>query len=163
MTGEEKLTRLDRMRYTKDKLSANLVLLAIVLDVLYFVSIFESDVGSYYYNWTIGASVVYNLIFLLMAFLASEGVKNRQNGYLLHLLVLGVMQFVRIFYLPAKASVAFIVVAGEELQVMSQAQYLYVVACLALSGVCCLAAAVSSTVNNATLARYLRTLGNQTV
>ncbi len=163
MTGEDKLTSLDRMRYTKDKLSANLVLLAIVLNVLYFVSIYESDIGSYYYNWTIGASVVYNLIFLLMAFLASEGVKSRQSGYMPTLLALGVMQFVRIFYLPAKASVAFIEVAGEKVDVMGNSQYLYVVVCLAISGICCIAAAISSTINNATLARYMRSLDKQTV
>ncbi len=159
--SDEKLIRLDRMRYTKDKLSSTLVLAAILLDVLYFVSIYESDIGSYYYNWTIGASVVYNLIFLLMAFLASEGVKSRQTGYTVPLVLLGLMQFVRIFYLPAKASVATITVAGETIDVMSQSQHTYVVACLALSGVCCLVAAVTSTVNNATLARYLRSLESE--
>ncbi len=163
MTQEDKLIRKDRMRYTKDKLSSNLVLLAIVTDVLYFFSIYESDVGSYYYTWVIGASVVYNLIFLLGSFLASEGVKNRQNGYTLTLLVLGIMQFVRIFYLPAKAYAASIEVAGQPVAVMEQSQYLYVVVCLAISGICCIVAAISSTVNNKTLERYMRSLENESV
>ena len=65
MTREERQIKIDRMRYTKDSLSSGLVLLAIVFDVLYFVSIYQTDVGNYYYNWLIGASVIYNLLFLL--------------------------------------------------------------------------------------------------
>ncbi len=158
MTLEDKQVKIDRMRYTKDKLSSTLVLLAIVLDALYFISIYETDIGSYYYTWTIGASVVYNLLFLLIAFLASEGVKNRQNGFMIPLIVLGAMQIARVFYLPAKAHAATVDVAGEMLAVMNDQQYLYVTVLLVISGICCLVAAVTSTVNNTTLARYMRSL-----
>lgn len=161
MTREDQLIKKDRMRFTKDKTSANLVLLAIVLDALYFVSIYKSDVGSYYYTWVIGASIVYNLVFLLAAFLASEGVKNRQWGYSAVLALIGLMQIVRIFYLPAKAHAATVVVSGQELVVMGDGQYIYVVACLAVSAVCCIAAAVNSYKNNKTLAEYMATLENQ--
>ena len=68
---EQKQIRLDRMRYTKNTRSSRLALLAIVFDVLYFVSIYSSDVGSWYYSLLIGASIVYNLLFMLMAFLSS--------------------------------------------------------------------------------------------
>lgn len=81
MTRENLAVSRDRMRYTKDKLSANLVLAAIVLDALYFVSIYQSDVSTWYYNWVIGASIILNLLFLLTAFLASEGVKSRKSGF----------------------------------------------------------------------------------
>lgn len=162
MTQEERLTKYDRMRYTKNSLASTLVLLAIVLDALYFVSIYQSDVGSYYYNWAIGASIIYNLVFLLAAFLCSEGVKNRTRGYEIPLLVIGIMQFVRIFWLPAKAYASVVVISGEELAVMTQQQHLYVVACLVISGVLCLAAAVISGIQNATLARYLRSMENKT-
>lgn len=158
MTSEEKLTRLDRMRYTKDTRSSGLVLLAIVLDALYFVSIYKTDIGSYYYTWTIGASIIYNLVFLLASFLSSEGVKNRSGGYLIPLLVLGIMQFVRIFYLPARAYAATVNIAGVEIAVMERGQYLFTVICLAVSGVCCVTAGILSTVNHNKLARYLRTL-----
>ncbi len=163
MTNEEKQIKLDRMRYTNDSLSSWLVLLAIVTNVLYFVSIYETDIGSYYYNWTIGASVVYNLIFLLVAFLASVGVKSRQSGYLIPLLVLGAMQFARIFYLPGQAVKATVEIAGEAVAVMPASQYTYVVACLAISGVCCIAGGIINTINNATLARYMRTLEEKSV
>lgn len=155
-------TKLDRMRYTKDKTSANLIILAIVLDCLYFVSIYQSNKGNFYYEWFIGASIIYNLLFLLTAFLASEGVKSRRNGYTGALLFIGVMQFVRIFYLPAKAHNAVVELGGEAIDVMSNGQYIYVVVCLAISGACCLAAAVNSYLNCKKLAEYMKTI-NQNV
>lgn len=158
MTREDLSISKDRMRYTKDKLSSTMVLLAIVFDALYFVSIYRSDVGSYYYNWVIGASIIYNLLFMLIAFLCSEGVKSRKSGYSPVLLAIGAMQFARMFYLPAQAHAAVVSVKGEELVVMGQGQYVYVLVCLAVSGICCLAAAVSSYRNNKKLNDYLRTL-----
>ena len=71
----------DRMRYTKNTASSRLALLAIVFNVFFFVSIYKSDVGTYYYTILIGASIIYNLVFMLAAFLASEGVKNYKRGY----------------------------------------------------------------------------------
>ncbi len=162
MMQDDKQIKLDRMRYTKDKLSANLILVAIALDALYFVSIYQSDVGSYYYNWSIGASVIYNLLFLLISFLASEGVKSRKSGYTVTLLVIGVMQFVRMAYLPAKAHAATVAISGADVQVMGNGQYCYVMICLALSGICCLAAAIISYTNNQKLAGYLRSVQNET-
>ncbi|MBR1685838.1 MAG: hypothetical protein IJ708_11950, partial [Clostridia bacterium] len=47
---------LDRMRFIKNSFSSRMALLAIVFDVLYFISIYKSDVGSYYYSIPIGAS-----------------------------------------------------------------------------------------------------------
>lgn len=163
MTQDVTQIKLDRMRYTKDKLSSNLILIAIVLDCLYFISIYKSDVGSYYYTWMIGASVVYNLLFLLTAFLASEGVKSRKGGYTVTLLVIGIMQFIRIFYLPAKAYAASVEISGVSTQVMSGGQYTYVLVCLAASGVCCVVAAITSYVNSKQLAQYMRSIENENV
>ena len=113
MTLEERSVQTDRMRFTQDTLSANLVLVAIVMDALYFVSIYQSNVSTWYYNWVMGASIIFNLLFLLMAFLASEGVKSRKTGFTIPLIVLGVLQVVRIFYLPALAHSSTVVMAGE--------------------------------------------------
>ncbi len=159
MNHEDLAVTRDIMRFTKDKASANLVILAIVFDCLYFVSLYSADVGSYYYSWKIGASIVYNLLFLLTAFLASEGVKNRKTGYTGLLIGIGVMQIVRIFYLPAQAHTATVVVSGQELAAMGDGQYFYVVACLAISAVCCVVAAVTSHRNNKNLAEHLKTIG----
>ncbi len=160
MTQDVQMIQKDRMRYTKDSFSANLVILAIVFDCLYFVSIYQSDIGTYYYTWLIGVSIVYNLVFLLAAFLASESVKNRRNGYSPVLIGLGLIQIARIFILPAKAHAATVMVNGVETAVMNDKQYIYVVACLVLSAVCCIIAAVTSARNNKTLADYMRTIEN---
>lgn len=162
MTRDDQTIRTDRMRYTKDKLSSTLVIAAIVFDALYFVSIYKTDVGTWYYNWVIGASIIYNLLFMLIAFLCSEGVKSRKAGYTPVLLAIGAMQFVRMFYLPAKAHDAVVTVKGEELVAMGDGQYRYVLICLAVSGICCLAAAVISYLNNKKLNDYLKTLEKQT-
>lgn len=160
MTQEERTIQTDRMRFTKDNLSANLILVAIVLDALYFVSIYQSNVSTWYYNWVMGASIIFNLLFLLMAFLASEGVKSRKTGFTIPLIVLGLLQVVRIFYLPALAHSSTVVIAGEEILVMGDSQYFYTVACLGLSAVCCIAAAVISYMNNKKLAAHMQSLEN---
>lgn len=161
MTQEERSIQTDRMRYTQDTMSANLVLVAIVMDALYFVSIYQSDVSTWYYNWVLGASIICNLLFLLTAFLASEGVKSRKTGFTLPLIALGVFQVVRIFYLPALAHSSTVVIAGQEIPVMGDSQYFYTIACLAVSAVCCVVAAVISHMNNKKLAEHMKTLETQ--
>ena len=108
MTTDDRFVKRDRMRYTKNSLSSSLALLAIVFNVLYFVSIYQSDKGKFYYTILIGASVLYNLVFMLMAFLSSEGVKNYKPGYSWLLLALGVGQVARIFILPQQAHEAVV-------------------------------------------------------
>ncbi len=154
MNQELQNIKKDRMLYTKDKLSANLILLAIVLDALYFISIYQVDIGTYYYTWEIGASIIINLLFLLSAFLASEGVKNRKGGYTVLLVMLSIVQFVRIGQLPARAHAASV----EGVRVMEDGQYYYVIGCLILSGICCLVAAVTSFINRQTLSNYVKSL-----
>ena len=161
MTPEERSVQTDRMRFTKDTLSANLVLVSIVMDALYFVSIYQSNVASWYYNWVMGASIICNLLFLLMAFLASEGVKSRKTGFTLPLIALGVFQIIRVFYLPALAHSSTVVIAGEEIVVMGDSQYLYTVTCLLISAACCIAAAVISYMNNKKLAAHMQSLESQ--
>lgn len=158
MTLDAQNVKVDRMRYTKDSFSSTLAILAIVFDCLYFVSIYQSDIGTYYYTWMIGVSIVYNLVFLLAAFLASESVKNRRNGYSGILILLGIVQFARVFILPAQAHAATALVNGVEVPVMGDKQYLYVTVCLVLSGVCCIVAAVVSAKNNKVLADYMKTI-----
>ncbi len=160
MTQSDLYIKRDRMRYTKDSLSSGLVLLAIVFNVLYFVSIYQTDVGKYYYTWKIGVSVIYNLLFLLIAFLASQGVKSRKD-YTATLIVIGLMQIVRIFYMPAEAHKATLEIGQDSLQVMGDGQYTYVVVCLVVSAVCCVLAAVCSFISNKQLAQHMRELENQ--
>ena len=82
MTAEDRAIQRDRMRFIKNSLSANLALLGILFNVFYFISICKSDVGTWYYTILIGASIVYNLVFMLAVFLSSEGVKTISRAIL---------------------------------------------------------------------------------
>ncbi len=137
---DNNLIKKDRMRYTKNKASANLAYLAILFNVLYFVSIYSSDPGNYYYNIEIGISVVYNLLFLLIAFLSSEGLKGYKQSYAVIIIVLGALQIVRIFGIPMDASSTLM--AGTEKYAMDQSQFLYTVVMLVLSSASCIASGV---------------------
>ncbi len=180
MTQDVKLTKLDRMRYTKDKRSSMMVILAIVLNVLYFVSIYQVDHAThkaeptfFYYSWSIGASVIYNLLFLLAAFLCSEGVKGRRTGFTATLLIIGALQFVRVLYIPAVATGKFQIgnliggaqdfkatyKIGETVhEIMTNGQYIFALIMLVGSGVLCIAAAILSYINNKKLASYMKSI-----
>ncbi len=158
MTAEERTIKRDRMRFIKNSLAANLALLGILFDVLYFVKIYQSDVGTYYYTILIGASIVYNLIFLLAVFLASEGVKNYKSGYTWLLAAIGLGQIVRIFIIPMQAHTATTLVNGESVSVMSAGTFTYVVVLLVASAVCLLASAAVNFVRCRELAEHVKTL-----
>jgi len=162
MTPDEvKRTKLDRMRYTKNTLSSRMALLAIVFNVLYFVSVYESDVGSWYYKILIGASIVYNLLFMLMVFLASEGVKNYKIGYSYLLLIVGALQIARIFILPLQAYRAVITISKVQYPVMQSGQFIKVVVCLVLSALCCLVGGAAGVQRSRTLKAYTASLENE--
>ena len=154
MTTDDRFVKRDRMRYTKNSLSSSLALLAIVFNVLYFVSIYQSDKGKFYYTILIGASVLYNLVFMLMAFLSSEGVKNYKSGYSWLLMALGVGQIVRIFILPQQAHQTIV----QNASVMDDGQYAYVLFCLIASAVCCVVSAVINLIKSRQLAEHTASL-----
>lgn len=148
------LIKKDRLRYSKNKLSSNLTLLAIVFNALYFVSIYKSDVGSYYYSYIIGISVVYNLLFMLIAFLASEGVKSYKLNYSYVLLALGAGQIIRIFILPIDAKNTVITLSQESQQVMQDGQFMRVCIYLIASAALCIIAGITAFIKTRTLTSY---------
>ena len=152
--NEDKITQLDRMRFSKNTTSANFCYLAILFDVIYFISIYESDVGSWYYQILIGASVLYNLIFLLAAFLCSEGIKNYKVSYSFLLVGLGIIQLARIFILPSQAHAATVTIKEVPVQVMSDGQFFRVCLYLAISAACLFAAAFVGYTKGKALADY---------
>ena len=153
--NDDRFVKRDRLQYTKNTVSSRLAILAILLDVLYFVSLYKSDVGSWYYNIRIGASILYNLVFMLLAFLSSEGVKKYKTSFNWLLIALGILQIARIFILPASAHQAEIELNGQTVRVMGDGQFLFCVICLAASAVCCLASAVVNLRKSATLKAHL--------
>lgn len=130
----------DRLRYTKNTFSATFCYFAILFNVFYFVSIYNKDVGNYYYSITIGISVICNLLFLLATFLCSEGVKGYKLNYSVFLLGLGAFQIIRIFGIPLNAFSTTIFLDGKEITVMGAKQFFFVCLFLVLSAVCCFVA-----------------------
>ena len=155
---EESKIRLDRMRFTKNTTSSRLALLAIVLNVLYFISIYKVNHTAYYTYW-MGISIIYNLVFMLAAFLCSEGAKNYDSRYSKVMWILGILQFVRIAILPARMHETLVnekiplleteldifgyhIPAMMDNVVMPSGQYILVILYLTVSGICLIAAAI---------------------
>ena len=135
---EEREIRTDRMRFTKNTASSRLALLAIVFNVIYFISLYRSDisydnVGDYYFTILIGASIICNLVFMLITFLCSEGVKNYNRTYSFVLLALCALQVGRIFILPLQAHTD---------GAMGDSQFIRIVIYLSASAACLLASAI---------------------
>lgn len=151
---EDRTTQLDRMRFTKNTASSRLALLAIVFDVLFFISIYKSDVGTYYYTALIGASIIYNLVFLLATFLCSEGVKSYQVSYSWAMIILGLGQIVRIFILPADAHCTLV----SNAPVMGDAQFIRVIIYLVLSAAALFAGAVINLQKSRALSAHLASM-----
>ena len=153
--NEEQMIRRDRMRFKNNKLSANLTLLAILLDVLYFVNIYQNDADHYYHTWMIGVSIVYNLIFMLAAFLAEEGVKSYHKAYTYPLILVGAIQIARIFILPMDAHSTTL---DSGALAMGDGQFTYLVVLLIASAVCLVAAAVVNFIKCTALQAHMRML-----
>ena len=163
MTAEDRTIQRDRMRFIKNSLSSNLAYLGILFDVFYFVNLYQSDVGTYYYNYLIGISIVYNLVFLLAVFLSSEGVKNYKKGYSYLLFVIAAVQIVRIFIIPMGAHGAATINNGESAAVMQDGQFFWQVGCLVISAVCLAISAVVNFIRCNELEAHLKTLETQGV
>ena len=150
--------KLDRMRYVKNTASSRLCYLAILLNVLYFVSIYKSDVGNWYYQILVGGSIVYNLLFMLMTFLASEGVKSYQTSYNKLLFILGVLQVCRIFILPLQAHAATVKIGGTETVVMGTAQFIRCIIYLSGSSASLILAGILNARKAGALNRHIRSI-----
>ena len=157
---DDRSIRMDRMRYVKNTASSRLCYLAILLNVLYFVSIYKSDVSTWYYQMLVGGSIVYNLLFMLTAFLASEGVKNYQTSYCKLLFILGALQVLRIFILPMQAVNATVKVGGEEIAVMGLAQFIRCILYLAGSAASLVFAGIINAKRAGALNRHIRETGD---
>ena len=158
MTNEDRQIKRDRFRYTKNSLSSGLALIAILFNVFYFVSIYKSDAGNYYYKYMIGVSILYNLVFMLVVFLCSEGVKKYNLSYAVTLVIVGLLQIARIFILPTDAHSATVVVSGAETAVMGDGQFTRVIVYLTVSAAFCIAAGLIGIIRNRMLAAYTKEL-----
>ena len=157
--NDDKQVRLDRMRYTKNTLASGLALLSILFDVFFFISIYESNVGSWYYNVLMGASILYNLIFLLAAFLSSEGIKNYKISYSYLMIALGIGQIIRIFIYPVRAHAATVTIQEQAVTVMVNPQFIRCVLYLVISAACLFVGAFVGMTRSKQLKAHLQSLG----
>ena len=168
--NNDAIIKKDRLRYTKNKLSASLTYLSIVFDVLYFVCLYSSDikraaVGSAYYVWMMGISVLYNLIFMLAAFLCSEGVKSYNLGHGFALVVIAVLQIARIFIWPIELHSQTVTIENVEQLVMQDGQFMRCIIYLVASAAFAAIAGVIAVIKTTTLRAYeaeLKSRGNKT-
>lgn len=151
----------DRMRYTKNSTSATLAYISILFNALYFLNIYHSDVGSFYYKMQIGFSVIYNLLFMLFVFLSSEGVKKYSMNYSIILIVIGGMQIIRIFGIPLDALNSTAIVKRVEVPVMETKQFIMCVIYLVASASLAIAGGIIGIIKTKKLREYEKTLISQ--
>ena len=139
----------DIQRYKKNKLASMLAILGIVFCCIYFVVLYaDTDKNSieYFYKWPFAIDVIYNLLFLLFVFLFSEQVKNYNRKMFWLQLAFGVMQIVRIFWLPLAGitETAYSKIVGVEYvdKELAFGSFVVMAVSLAASGACVVASAV---------------------
>ena len=159
MATNVKEIKKDRLRYSNNTFSASWTYIAILFNVFYFVSIYQVDIGNYYYNIKIGVSILCNLLFLLIAFLASEGLKNYKINYAYVIIGMGLFQLVRIFGIPMEAHNTILELEGAQVVVMDDSQFNYVLICLVVSAVACFIAGGVGLYKTITLNNYLKEKG----
>ena len=155
-TNEEHIKK-DRLRYTKNKLSANLTYLSIVFDCIYFILLYSLDitrssaVRTQYYVWMMGISVLYNLIFLLISFLCSQGVMNysKSHGYVL--MIVGACQVIRIFIWPTQLHS---MTGLDGTLVMTDDRFVWEIICLVASAAISIIAGIVAVIKTTTLRNY---------
>ena len=155
MTAEDRLVSRDRMRFVKNSTCSNLCYLAILFNLFYFVLLYRQN-PDYFYTIQIGGSIVYNLVFMLLVFLASEAVKNYNKNYSFLLCVIGVMQVVRIFAIPTSAR--NFIPEGAEAAVITNAVYLRMVIYLLVSAAALIASSVINYIKCTTLEAHVKSL-----
>lgn len=154
MKTDRDLIKRDRMRFTKNSLSSSLALLALVFNVFYFVSLYRINY-SYYYTWKIGLSILFNLVFMLIVFLSSEGVKNYKLSYSVILIVVGAAQLLRITYIPQTAHGMLI---GDGVTAMTDAQFIRAVVFLCVSAALLILSGIVGVIRSRMLHDYKKTL-----
>ncbi len=158
---EDTNIKVDRMRFSKNTQSSRLALLALVLDVLFFVSIYKyvckdsSNSDNFYYTALMGASILYNLVFMLATFLSSEGVKNYKTTYSYILIGLAVIQIVRIFIYPVSAHSYMV---NDQTRLMGDFQFIRLIIYLVGSALCLVGSALINLSKSRALTAHIASL-----
>ena len=156
-TPNQEVIHSDIMRYKTNKLPASLALLGIVFNCLYFCLLYGFKT-SFFSMWKIGISVVLTLVFLLITFLASEGIKAYNKKFTIVLLILAAVQIIRMFGLPLEALIYDNGLAADEVHALGELRYFGIdltsatsytllIIWLAASAACLVSAAVIGYIN----------------
>ncbi len=149
----------DIQRYRKNKLASMLAILGLVLCCAYFVVMYaQVKNNDYYYKWPIALDVIYNLLFLLFVFLFSEQVKNYNRKMFWYQIAFGVMQVVRIFWLPLAGvtETVYPTLAGVTYNgpVLGSGTFICMAVFLAGSGACVIASAIVGFIRSKSLENF---------
>ena len=148
--------KLERMRYVKDSTPSTLAILAIVFNVLYFVLIYKIN-NPYFYNFTIGLSVIVNLLFMLLGFWCSIEVKNYHGKFGYVMIALGIIEILRIFVYPVRAHGAKMTIGEEVVIVMTNGQFTKAVVYLVAAAALMIVGGLLSIRDSGILQKYLAT------
>ena len=106
LTPNQTIINNDILRYKNNKIARMFALLGLVFNCLYFMLLYAFNAlmvngePTRFADITIGFSVVFTLVVLLTAFLASEGIKAYNKKYSILLIILAAWQIFRIFGYP---------------------------------------------------------------
>ncbi len=166
---KDQLLEIDTLRYRKNKLPANLALLGLVFNCLYFCLLYgqktvyqSNSEKTWFVSILIGCSVIATLIVLLVAFLASEGIKGYNKKFCYVLIVLAVWQIARIFIYPLYGlrenilNVAYFWIRPEN----SVFEFIMMLIWLCASAACFIAAAVIGYINCKKLEDHIKRINS---
>jgi hypothetical protein len=145
----DKYVSIEKLKYRTDKLAYSLAILGLIINVLYFTTLYINN-DNFYYSWKLGISVLYNLIFMLLVFLFAGEIKHYQANYAVLLTIIGLLQIVRIFVYPKQG-----LVAGA----LSQNTYTILCVYLMASGFLLISSGISSCIKSTILRNFIKNQG----
>lgn len=143
----------DRMRYQPNRLSYWLCLLAILFDVCSFINIYGNRVMIS--DFRIGLDVIINILFMLITFMYAENAKTYKKESSYFVLALGIIQILRIFFVPLHYF-SLPLPGDSKIMQMSSNDFIRNVIYMSLSGICLIVAAIICYIRSTILINHLR-------
>ena len=140
-----KFHSIEKKKYKNDTIAYLFVLLGIVFNCFAFIKLYEEN-GQFFYDYRMAFSVLFNLIFMLAVFLTAENVKKYHRKYAVVAIVIGVLQFLRIFEYVKDAYTA---------NAIAKNIYTYIVIFYGLSGLSLIIGGITGFINSTILKRFV--------
>lgn len=165
MKNSNQIIASDLLRYRKNKAAANLALLAIAFNCLYFMFVYKQVCGnikaqftneSPVYTYMMGVSVIINLIILLTAFLSSERLKGYDKRFSFVVWAIAIVQIVRIFIYPLNTYNTKYQAGMAEKYIFGTGTFVLLIACLAASAACLIASGVIGYIRASKLEKFVK-------